>query len=91
MGSGNTNQQSSFSEFMQRGGTPMSALAFVLVIASFATDGAPGPADWLVEWTNWAFAFFGITIGGRALFWSGTRLRDQWLQSNNQGQSKGPE
>lgn len=82
MGKGTTESQSKLPKIMQGYGRQMVVLAALLVAISLLTNGGPGPADWLVDWTNWAFAFFGITIGGRALVWGGNRLRNQCTNSN---------
>ena len=49
-------------------------LAGVLALISLAFE-RPGPVQWLVDWTNWAFAFFALCFGGRALWWSSEKMR----------------
>lgn len=49
-------------------GISMIVVAVGLVLLSFSTGGVSSPSQWLVDWTNWAFTFFAISIGGRGVW-----------------------
>jgi hypothetical protein len=63
------------------------AIAIALALVSFLSEGfkEPGPAKWLVDWTSWALAFFGLAFGGRTLWWSSEDIKNRVQGKSNRG------